>query len=128
MPGESILIVEDEAIVAEEMREQLLEEGFRVDAVANSGEEAVRLAVETLPDVVLMDIRLRGGMDGVEAARRIHQTTGAPVVYVTAYPDVFIRDPAQMQRPRLCVTKPFHARDLRAIIDAALAESRQRPC
>ncbi len=121
MQGASILIVEDEAVVASDIREQLRRDGYRIDAVAKSGEEAVRLAQQLLPDLVLMDIRLQGAMSGVEAALRIHETTGTPVVYLTAYPGVFVQDPSQMQEPNLCLLKPFVASELRAVIDAALA-------
>ncbi len=117
----SILIVEDESVVAADISEQLRRDGYRIGAVAKSGEDAVRLARELLPDLVLMDIRLQGAMSGVEAARRISQTVGAPVVYLTAYPGVFIQDPSQMQEPNLCLLKPFVASELRAVIDAALA-------
>lgn len=129
MPGASILIVEDEAIIAAEIQEQLRADGFQVNAVAKSGEEAVRLATEVLPDLVLMDICLQGAIDGLEAARRIRQSTGAPVVYLTSYPGVFIQDPAQMEEPKLCVSKPFLASNLRTVIDAALGgESPNRLC
>jgi CheY-like chemotaxis protein len=118
--GASILIVEDESIVAADLEQQLRQDGYRVLGIAGSGQEAVRLAADLLPDIVLMDVRLHGGMDGVEAAQQIQRTTGTPIVYLTAYPGVFIQDPSRMQYPNLCLMKPFVASELRTVIDAAL--------
>jgi len=95
--------------------------GYTVSALANSGEEAVRLAEELVPDLVLMDIHLHGPMDGIEASRRIQELKHIPIVYLTAYPSIFIQSPASMQRPYLCISKPFSVADLRAVIRVALA-------
>ena len=79
-----ILIVEDERIIALEMRHNLESMGYDVAAIVSSGEEAVRKAEELHPDLVLMDIILQGEMDGVEAAGQIKNRFDVPVVYVTA--------------------------------------------
>ena len=126
MRGARILIVEDEPIVAADLREQLTQFGYSVEGLARSGEEALRLATELLPDLVLMDVRLQGAMDGTEAAREIQRKTGTPVVYLTAFPGVFIRDPSRMQPSNLCVVKPFSKSELWNIIEAAL-ESEDTP-
>lgn len=120
MRGARILIVEDERIVAADLEQQLRQDGYQVLGVAQSGEDAVRLASDLLPDIVLMDVRLHGAMNGVDAAQEIQQTTGAPIIYLTAHADVFIRDPSRMQQPNLCLIKPFLASELRAVIDTAL--------
>lgn len=116
----SILIAEDEAVVAADIQQQLSRDGFRLTPVATSGEEAVRLAEELRPDLVLMDIRLKGSMDGLEAARRIQASTGIPVVYLTAFPASFLQDASSMPKPKLCLMKPFAVSELRAVIDVAL--------
>lgn len=128
MHDASILIVEDERIVAADIEQQLRKDGYHVPGIAQSGLEAVRMAAELLPDLVLMDIRLKGELDGLTAARQIQHTTGIPIVYLTAYPDVFIRDPSRMQQPNLCLVKPFVTSELRAVIDVALASRGLPPC
>jgi len=116
----SILVVEDEMIVAADIQQQLRQDGYRLNPIAQSGEEAVRLAGELLPDLVLMDISLQGSMDGLEAARLISESTHIPVVYLTAYPGIFLQDPSSMQKPKLCLIKPFSVAELRSVIDVAL--------
>jgi CheY-like chemotaxis protein len=115
-----LLIVEDEAIVAADLQRQLSRLGYKVEGRAKSGEEAVRLARQFSPDLVLMDVRLIGPMDGIEAARRIYHETGIPIVYMTAYANLIMNDPHQMQPPHLCVAKPFSLSDLHEIIQIAL--------
>jgi two-component system, response regulator PdtaR len=115
-----ILIVEDEKILAADLEKKLRGLGYRVDSLATSGEEAVQLAEERRPDLVLMDVRLSGTMDGVEAARQIQRNTGIPIVYLTAYSNLFLRDPSIMQAPGLCIAKPFLVSDLRDVIEIAL--------
>ena len=87
MAKAKILVVEDEGIIAKDIRNSLKSLGYAVLAVAFSGEEAVEKAAETHPDLVLMDIRLKEDMDGIEAAREIRARFNIPVVYLTAYTD-----------------------------------------
>src|SRR5205823_2609901 len=87
MTSAQILIVEDEAVVAEELRQRLTLLGLTVVAVVSSGEEAVEVARQLRPNVVLMDIRLQGELDGIEAASRIRAELKVPIVYLTAYSD-----------------------------------------
>jgi CheY-like chemotaxis protein len=117
-----ILIVEDEKILAADLEKKLHGLGYRVDSIATSGEEAVRLAQERRPSLVLMDVRLSGAMDGVEAARQIQENTPVPIVYLTAYSDLFLRNPSCMQAPGLCVAKPFLISDLQNVIEIALGK------
>ena len=115
-----ILIVEDEGIVAEEIRSRLKKLRYRVVAVAFSGEEAIKKVGETHPDLVLVDIRLRGGMDGVEAAQEIRARFDIPVVYVTAYADEDTLRRAKMAEPYGYILKPFEDKELRSSIEVAL--------
>ncbi len=116
-----ILIVEDEMITALDLQCELCTLGYEVAGVAKSGDEALRLTNESNPDLVLMDVKLIGKMDGIEAAKRIQELKGVPVVYLTANPHVFVRAPAEMQHPRMCLAKPFSPPDLQAVISIALA-------
>src|SRR5258708_6206021 len=82
-----IVVVEDERVVARDIQHQLTRIGHTVVGVTPSGEDAVRLALESHPDLVLMDIRLEGALDGVDAAQQIRDRCQVPVVYLTAYAD-----------------------------------------
>ncbi len=86
MAKAKILIVEDEGIVAIDIRRRLKRLDYDVAAVAGSGEEAIEKAIETHPDLVMMDIKLRGEMDGIQAAQQILDLLGIPVAYLTATP------------------------------------------
>ncbi|MEA1970542.1 MAG: PAS domain S-box protein [Thermodesulfobacteriota bacterium] len=115
-----ILIVEDERIIALEMRHKLESMGYDVSAIVSSGEEAVRKAEELHPDLVLMDIILQGEMDGVEAAGQIRTRFNIPVVYVTANVSDDRMEGIKRSEPFGCVFKPFEDVELRAAIDIAL--------
>jgi len=123
-PHARVLVVEDEAIVAMDISAMLRGLGYEVEGPASTGEEAVSLAERARPDLVLMDIMLRGGMDGVEAARRIRETTGAPVVYLTAYADEGTLLRAKTAEPLGYMLKPFEERELRTTIETALSKHR----
>ncbi len=82
-----IQIVEDESIVAFDIQHRLAFLGYQTAGVASSGEEAIRLAGEVRPDLVLMDIRLKGPMDGVQAAEAIRTVHDVPIIFLTAYAD-----------------------------------------
>jgi len=115
-----VLIVEDEAVVADDLEYQLHQLGYEVVGVAASGREAVALADENRPHVVLMDIQLQGSMTGPEAAKIIHRSTGAAIVFVTAFAAVFIRDPSQLPPPGICLSKPFSPVQLRTALEAVI--------
>jgi PAS domain S-box-containing protein len=120
MGEKSILVVEDERIVAMDLRMRLEGLGYSVAAIASSGKEAIKEAEGTLPDLVLMDIVLRGGMDGIEAAGEISNRLGIPVVYVSAYSDVETLRRAKVSGPFGYIVKPFDDRQLQANIEIAL--------
>jgi CheY-like chemotaxis protein len=116
-----ILIVEDESIVADDLAWKVMQLGYEVVAISASGEEAVRTAAQQMPHLVLMDVQLQGGMPGTEAARLIQEQTGAAIVFVTAFAGVFLRDPALMQAPGICLSKPFSVLQLKTALQAASA-------
>jgi PAS domain S-box-containing protein len=123
-PTARILVVEDEAIVAMDISVRLRALGYEVVGPAATGAEALEIAEASRPDLVLMDIMLRGGMDGVEAARRIREATGAPVVYLTAYADDSTLRRAKVAEPLGYLLKPFEERELRTTIETALYKDR----
>ena len=120
MTPAKILIVEDDLIVARDIQQQLLRIGHTVVGITALGEEAVQLAVATVPDLVLMDIRLDGEMDGIEAAQKIRDEARAPVVYLTAYADDQTLHRARLTEPFGYILKPFEDSQLRTAIEMAL--------
>ncbi|MFA5269017.1 MAG: PAS domain S-box protein [Methanoregula sp.] len=114
-----IFIVEDEAIVADDLRETLKSLGYSIAGTAKTGESAVRDIATTKPDLVLMDIHLAGTMDGVQAAGEIHTSCDTPVIYLTAYADKTLLDRAKLTTPYGYVIKPYDERELHSVIEMA---------
>jgi len=117
------LIVEDEAIVALDVQKTFQKLGYDVPATAFSGEEALQKTEELHPDVVLMDIALKGTMDGIEAAREIHERFGIPSIFMTGYSEEIIEQ-LNAGKPCLSVIKPFEEERLHKTILKALKEHR----
>lgn len=115
-----ILIVEDEIIVAEDIKDVLEEKGYIVVAIASSGEEAITQAAEKKPHLVLMDIRLRGKIDGVQAAEQIWNTHKIPILYLTANSDPNTIERAKTTEPFGYITKPFKEQELHTAVEIAL--------
>ncbi|MBF0336536.1 MAG: response regulator [Nitrospirae bacterium] len=115
-----ILVVEDEGIVALEIQTRLQRLGYAVCAVVSTGEIAIKEAKDKHPDLVLMDIRLKGDMDGIEAAQTIQKEGRVPVIYLTANSDDNTLLRAKLTEPFGFILKPFHERDLRSGIEMAL--------
>lgn len=120
MSQHSILVVEDEGIVAMDIQARLRSLGYAVAGHATNGEDAIALARNLRPDLVLMDIMIEGDMDGIETARRISLLSGPPVVYLTAYADERTLSRAKLTGPLGYVIKPFEDRDLKLAIEMAL--------
>lgn len=123
MTPTTILVVEDETIVAKDIQCTLARLGYRAPAAATSGEEALRKAAEIRPDLVLMDIVLKGPMDGVETARELRARYAVPVVYLTAYADDYALERAKTTEPAGYLLKPFQMAELRPTIEMALHRS-----
>jgi hypothetical protein len=115
-----ILIVEDEKIIAINLKETLESLGYRVVAIAASGEKAVEKATELRPDLVLMDIRLKGDMDGIAAAQQIWENLEIPAIYVTGHSDQSTVERAKVSAPFGYILKPIKERELSVAIDIAL--------
>jgi len=107
-----ILVVEDERIVADDIKMIVQRLGYVVSGMASSGEEAVKKAEEIHPDLVLMDIVLEGKMDGVESASIIRYRFDIPVVYLTSYSDKKTLERAKVTEPFGYILKPFEDRDV----------------
>lgn len=115
-----ILIVEDESIVAMDISNMLQNLGYSVAGIAGAGEEAIQSVKERVPDLVLMDIMLRGNVDGIEAAEYIHNNFHIPVVYLTAYSDNKTLERAKITEPFGYILKPFEERELHTCIEISL--------
>ncbi|MCJ7808931.1 MAG: GAF domain-containing protein, partial [Desulfobulbaceae bacterium] len=120
MPKEKILIVEDERVVAMDIQNRLKDMGYFVCGLASSGEDAVNKASELQPDLVLMDIILKGEMDGIDAAGQIRERFNIPVVYLTAFSDEKTLQRARLTGPYGYILKPFDDSELRSNIEMAL--------
>jgi len=120
MSNSRILIVEDESIIAKDIQNTLNRSGYSVVGIASSGEEAIKKAMEIHPDLVLMDIVLKGAMDGVEAAEHIRDHFDIPVVYLTAYSDDTTLQRAKITEPFGYILKPFQEKELYTTIEMAI--------
>ena len=117
MTRHSILVVEDEGVVAQDIQSSIARIGHQVAGWATSGEEAISLAEQHHPDLVLMDIRLDGEIDGITAAEEIHQRLDIPVVFLTAFADDETLTRAKLVGPFGYILKPFDESDLRIAIE-----------
>ena len=115
-----ILIVEDETILALNLEMFLKKLGHNVIGIVTSGEEAIVKVKDIPPDLVLMDIRLNGEMDGIETANKIHRVYDIPVIYITAFSDEETLNRAKITEPLGYIIKPFDERDLHGCITMAL--------
>ena len=126
MTGETILVVEDEAIVAKEIQEKLQESGYAVPVIVASGKEAIKEAGRIKPDLILMDIVLEGKIDGITAADSIMGSYDIPVVYITAHADDNTVERARKTHPFGYIVKPFTQKQLNSTIKVALTQRVER--
>jgi two-component system cell cycle sensor histidine kinase/response regulator CckA len=116
----SVLVVEDESIVALDISSRLKKLNYYVAAIVSTGESAISRARELQPDIILMDIRLKGDMDGIDAATQIQTEFNIPVIYLTAYADEATLQRAKITTPYGYLLKPFEERELHTTIEMAL--------
>jgi two-component system, cell cycle sensor histidine kinase and response regulator CckA len=124
MSATEILVVEDERLVALAIKNELEEFGYHVTGIVSTASDAVEMADETRPDLVLMDIHLKGGDDGIEAAQRIHGRYGVPVVYLSAFSDSETVARASSTEAFGYLLKPYEKQELRTTIEMAVAKHR----
>jgi two-component system cell cycle sensor histidine kinase/response regulator CckA len=124
MSATQILVVEDERLVATAIQNELQQFGYEVSGIASSAREAVEKAIEHKPDLVLMDIHLKGEVDGIEAARKIHSYCGVPIVYLSAFSDSETVARAGETYAFGYLLKPYEERELHTTIEMAIAKHR----
>ena len=124
MADETIMIVEDDIISAEALREKLAGFGYTVPPPLDNGKDAVHFALKTSPDLVLMDIKLSGSMDGIAAAAAIQKQLDVPVIYMTAYTDDEVLRRARITAPYSYMVKPLRDRELQITIEMVLYRHR----
>lgn len=119
----SILIVEDVDIIAEYIRSILTKHGYSVIGCIATGAEAVDVALGSRPDLVLMDIKLKGETDGIMAYEQIKKSADIPIVFVSAYADERAIDESMEKKPSGYVIKPFTPEELIGKVELALASA-----
>jgi CheY-like chemotaxis protein len=115
-----ILVAEDEAIVAKDIQQSLESLGYSVPALTTTGEETIQKAQEIKPDLIMMDILLKGHLNGIEAAEKIKNLSNTPIIFLTAYADDKTIHQAKLTKPSAYLVKPFEEKDLKASIETAL--------
>ena len=124
MNGENILVVEDEWAVTKQICSDLNSFGYKVCSTASTGDEAIRKVEEERPDLILMDIVLKGKMDGIEAAKQIALQSDIPIIYLTAYTKPEYIERAKQTKPFGYLVKPFKENELCSNIEMALHKHR----
>ncbi|MBF0554060.1 MAG: diguanylate cyclase [Nitrospirae bacterium] len=121
-----VMIVEDEGVIAMDIKRTLMDFGYTVTSVSSTAREAIRRAQTDEADVVLMDVVLDGAMDGIEAAALIHSSMGTPVIFLTSYSDEYILERAKITEPFGYLIKPFRDRELYTTIEMALYKDKMQ--
>ncbi len=116
----NVLIVEDESIIAKDIQHSLKKLGYNVSGICSTGEDAIKSVEELSPDIVLMDIMLKGNMNGIEAATQIRENNNIPVIFLTAYADENTLSKAKVSEPFGYIIKPFKEIDLHTSIEMAI--------
>ncbi|MFA5117857.1 MAG: response regulator [Candidatus Omnitrophota bacterium] len=123
MKKKRVLIVEDEPIVALSLKNTLESSGYLVGSLVSTGEDAIQKAEAEKPDLILMDIKLRGRVDGVEAATAIRGRFNIPIIHLTAYEDEEVAEKIRLTGSSGCLPKPFEEADLKAMIASVLRKT-----
>lgn len=114
-----VLLVEDDVLIALAMEMQLKRKGYSICSKVTTGEEAIASAQSNVPDVILMDIRLAGKIDGVDAAYRIREFSDVSIIFLTGYQDPATEERAQAVNPLAYLIKPADFNTLQMLIDSA---------
>ncbi len=114
-----IMVVEDDAIIGMDIEHRVRRLGYEVTGVADNAEEAIELAADTKPDIALMDIRLRGDIDGIDTARMLKEQFALPVIFITAYSDLKMRSRALDLNPAGYIVKPIREVELKNTLEEA---------
>ena len=117
-----ILIVEDDMIIAANISLQLTNLGYEITGIESRGEEAINHVRANPPDILLMDVNLKGSLDGIETVRAIQKFNDLPIIYLTANSDETTFNAAKMTHPKAFITKPFNKIDLQRIIELVVEQ------
>ncbi|KKM90562.1 hypothetical protein LCGC14_1237320, partial [marine sediment metagenome] len=120
-----ILIVEDDMIIGANLSLQLVNLGYEVTGIESRGEEAIAHAMANTPDIILMDINLKGALNGIETVAAIQNKKDIPIIYLTANSDESTFSRAKETRPKAFITKPLFKLDLQRTIELVLAASKE---
>ncbi|MFI5323632.1 MAG: response regulator [Thermodesulfobacteriota bacterium] len=123
-----VLIVEDREDLSASIKTQLQSAGYQVLPVLSSGDEAVRIAESSRPDIVPIDLEIGGTPDGIESGDRISETLGIPVIFLAGYADDKALNRAKTKKPSGYLVKPFNQAELKAVIEIALYKHRPESC
>ncbi len=115
-----VLIVEDESIVAKDIQNVLQKNNYEVVGIANNSDTAFNYISQNIPDVILMDIMIKGNIDGITLSEKIKEEYDIPIIFLTAYSDSSTLDKAKMVEPYSYITKPFKNTDILSAIEIAL--------
>lgn len=118
----SILIVEDDMIIGANISLQLTNLGYEIDGLVSRGEDAILHVKENTPDILLLDINLRGNLNGIETAKAIQKTQDIPIIYLTANSDDATFEKAKETRPMAFITKPFNKLNLQRTIELVVEQ------
>src|SRR3954467_14675812 len=116
----NIFIVEDESIVAKDIQNSLTKLGYNVIGFANNGNDAIERITELIPDLVLMDIMIKGNLTGIDVSEKIKEKMNIPVIFLTAYADEATLSRAKITEPYGYILKPFKEIDLHSTIEMAI--------
>ena len=116
----SVLIVEDESIVAKDIQFSLKKLGYNVLGIEKTGEDAIKSAILKKPDIIIMDIMLKGEITGIEASEKIREENNIPIIFLTAYADESTLARAKITEPYAYIIKPYKEIDLHTSIEMAL--------
>lgn len=127
MKNKTIIIVEDEPIIAADLQDRLTDLGYEVMAIADSGEKVLQIVRQQSPDLILMDVHLAGELDGVETALRLRKMTTAALIFLTSNSDDATFSRARQAKPQAYISKPFRGRDLVHAIELAIGGPSAQP-
>lgn len=117
-----VLIAEDEALVAMDLKMTLNEIGYSVIGISSSGEETIQLTIEQKPDIILMDVRLRGAVSGLQAAEKIQEDYAVPILFITAATDKSTLQEIDNSKINALLSKPFSKQELEIALNKLLEQ------
>ncbi|MBT4332115.1 MAG: response regulator [Candidatus Cloacimonetes bacterium] len=119
-----VLIVEDEVLIAQWLTAEMQDLGYNVLDFVTSGEEAIVIAKNQKPDVLLLDINLSGYIDGIDAAEKIAETLDIPIIFMTGYNEAKIFERAQMMKPVAYLEKPIDMHNIKPVIESIIKKKK----